>query len=92
MSKTQHLINVKSPLFPLKDSINSQLWLLRVARHLISSLRVLYYTLKNQEEPIPEMTDEEANYFNRAVQTQKLPAQIIGDMVLEKIAASRSMN
>jgi len=36
-----------------------------------------------------EMTDEEADYIvNLAVQTQKSPAQIIGDMVRDKIVAS----
>jgi hypothetical protein len=47
------------------------------------------YIVCSPEEPMSEMTDEEADYIvNSAVQTHKLPAQIIGDMVLEKIAAS----
>jgi hypothetical protein len=46
-----------------------------------------YFT--RQRELLDVLDRPVADYIvNRAVQTQKLPAQIIGDMVLEKIAAS----
>ena len=46
-----------------------------------------YFT--RQRELLDVLDRAVADYIvNRALQTQKLPAQIIGDMVLEKIAAS----
>jgi len=46
-----------------------------------------YFT--SQRKLLDVLDSAAADYImNRALQTQKLPAQIIGDMVMEKIAAS----
>jgi len=46
-----------------------------------------YFT--RQRELLDVLDSAAADYIvNRAIQTKKLPAQIIGDMVMEKIAAS----
>jgi len=46
-----------------------------------------YFT--SQRKLLDVLDSVAADYIvNRAIQTQKLPAQIIGDMVMEKIAAS----
>ncbi|GBU28304.1 hypothetical protein R84B8_01862 [Treponema sp. R8-4-B8] len=46
-----------------------------------------YFT--NQRKLLDVLDREAADYIvNRAIQMQKLPAQIIGDMVREKIIAS----
>jgi hypothetical protein len=46
-----------------------------------------YFT--RQRELLDVLDRQVADYIvNRTVQTRKLPAQVIGDMVLEKIAAS----
>jgi len=46
-----------------------------------------YFT--SQRKLLDILDSAAADYImNRALQTQKLPAQIIGDMVMEKIAAS----
>ena len=46
-----------------------------------------YFT--SQRKLLDVLDSAAADYIvNRAIQTQKLPAQIIGDMVIEKIAAS----
>jgi hypothetical protein len=43
----------------------------------------------SQRKLLDVLDSAAADYImNRALQTQKLPAQIIGDMVMEKIAAS----
>ena len=46
-----------------------------------------YFT--SQRKLLDVLDSAAADYIvNRAIQTHKLPAQIIGDMVMEKIAAS----
>ena len=46
-----------------------------------------YFT--RQRELLDVLDSAAADYIvNRAIQTKKLPAQIIGEMVMEKIAAS----